>query len=161
VQRRSVSGAATVPITVTPPSGPKQTLALSETAPGIASLTVPIAGSAAQSGVWQVSDGTHVAFAAAGQENPLEFADLRATAERLRPLTRGSGGGVTWLGASGPPAVRLVGADSTASGSGWIGLRTRGAHLVTGVSSVPLAPAWLALPVLVGLLLAGWRREAH
>ena len=161
VQRRSVSGATIVPVTITPPSGPKQTATLTETTPGVSSLSLPISGSAAQSGVWQVSDGTHVAFAAAGQENPLEFADLRATAERLRPLTRDSGGGITWLGASGPPAVRLVGADSTVAGSGWIGLRQRGAHLVTGVSSVPLAPAWLALPILLGLLLAGWRREAH
>jgi hypothetical protein len=136
-------------------------MSLAETAPGLATGTLAISAAAAESGVWQVSDGAHVAFAAAGQENPLEFADLRATAERMRPLVQESGGGIDWLGAAGPPAVRLVGANSTAAGAGWIGLRQTGAHLVTGVSSVPLAPAWLALPVLLGLLLAGWRREAH
>ncbi len=161
VDRRSIAGATSVPVTVTPPTGPKQTMALSETAPGLATGTLAISAAAAESGVWQVSDGAHVAFAAAGQENPLEFADLRATAERMRPLVQGSGGGIDWLGTSGPPAVRLVGTNSTAAGAGWIGLRQSGAHLVTGVSSVPLAPAWLALPVLLGLLLAGWRREAH
>ncbi len=161
VERRSVTGATAMPVTVTPPAGPRQTLALATTSPGLATGSLGLSASAAQSGVWQVSDGTHVAFAAAGQENPAEFFDLRATAERLKPLLRESGGGTVWLGRSGPPVLRLVGADSTASGAGWIGLRTRGAHLVTGVSSVPLAPAWLALPILLGLLLAAWRREAH
>ncbi len=161
VERRSVTGATAMPVTITPPAGPKQTIALEQASPGLAFGRLALTGAAAQSGVWQASDGTHVAFAAAGQENPLEFADLRATAERLHPLLRDSGGGTIWLGRSGPPSVRLVGADSTASGAGWIGLRQRGAHLITGVSSVPLAPAWLALPILLGLLLAGWRREAH
>ena len=161
IERRSVTGTAAVPVTVTPPSGAKHTLALVQTAPGLAIATLPITGSAAQSGVWQVDDGTHTAFAAAGHDNPQESFDLRATAERLQPLVRSTGGGTVWLGAAGPPAVRLVGEESTAAGSGWIGLRQRGAHLVTGVSSTPLAPAWLALPILLGLLLAAWRREAH
>jgi hypothetical protein len=50
--------------------------------------------------------------------------------------------------------------NETASGPGWIGLRRRGAHLVTGVETVPLLPAGLALPLLLGLALAAWRREA-
>jgi len=28
------------------------------------------------------------------------------------------------------------------------------------ITSVPLLPAWLALPLLLGLILAAWRREA-
>jgi hypothetical protein len=31
--------------------------------------------------------------------------------------------------------------------------------LVTGLDAIPLLPAWLALPLLLGLALAAWRRE--
>ncbi len=110
-------------------------------------------------GVWQVGDGTHLAYAAVGLDNPLEYADLRATAGLVRPSTVETGGGVAWL-AAGAPALRRVGAGDPATGRGWIGLRRRDAHLVTGVASVPLLPAWAALPLLLGLMLAAWRREA-
>jgi hypothetical protein len=111
-------------------------------------------------GVWRVEDGTHVAFAAAGQDNPLEYADLRATADRIGGLVRRSGGGVFWLGRDGAPHIVRVGAEDRAAGPGWLGLRRRGAHLVTGVETVPLLPPWAALPLLLGLALAAWRREA-
>jgi hypothetical protein len=67
---------------------------------------------------------------------------------------------VVWLGATGAPRLVRVADNETASGPGWIGLRRRGAHLVTGVETVPLLPAGLALPLLLGLALAAWRREA-
>jgi hypothetical protein len=157
VQRRTVTGPAAVTAQVTPPEGPARPLALAETAPGQADGALD-AGSA---GVWRVSDGTHVAFAAAGQDNPLEYADLRATADRIGPLVRASGGGIDWLGAAGPPRLLRVGARDTAAGPGWIGLRRRDAHLVTGVDTMPLMPPWAALPLLLGLALAAWRREAR
>jgi hypothetical protein len=156
VQRRTVSGPAGVPVQVTPPDGPKKSLALSETAPGQADGAMD----AAAPGVWRVDDGHHLAFAAAGQDNPLEFADLRATADRIGPLVAASGGGVTWLGAAGPPRLVRVGAHDTAAGPGWLGLRRRDAHLVTGVDSVPLMPPWAALVLLLGFAVAAWRREA-
>ena len=157
VERRTVEGPAAVATTITPPDGPKQMLVLKETAPGDAAATLP----AAAPGVWRVEDGTHLAFAAAGQDNPLEFADLRATAEKIGKLVRQSGGGVTWLAADGPPRLIRVGMRDTAAGPGWIGLRRRDAHLVTGVETVPLLPAWAALPLLLGLALAAWRRESR
>jgi hypothetical protein len=61
---------------------------------------------------------------------------------------------------NGTTALRRVGDTDNAAGSGWLGLRRRGAHLVTGVSSVHLLPAWLALPLLLGFIVAAWRREA-
>jgi hypothetical protein len=156
VQRRTVTGPAAIAASVTPPDGPKRTLALAETAPGQADGSMD----AASPGVWRVEDGHHLAFAAAGQDNPLEFADLRATADRIGPLVHASGGGVTWLGADGPPRLIRVGAHDTASGPGWIGLRRRDAHLVTGVDTVPLAPPWAALLLLLGFAMAAWRRES-
>ncbi len=117
---------------------------------------------AAQPGVWQVSDGTRTVEAAAGAANPLEIEDLRATATRLAPLARASGGGVHWLGTAAAPSVpelRRTEPDRAASGDGWMGLQRRHDYVVTGVTSFPLLPAWVALPLLLGLLLLAWRRE--
>jgi hypothetical protein len=162
VERQTVEGAAASTATITAPDGGKSELALAQTAPGRAEGSM----AASMPGVWRVEDGARVAFAAAGQDNPLEFADLRATADRVGRLVHDSGGGVVWLGAAGAtgaagaPRLVRVADGQTASGPGWIGLRQRGAHLVTGVETVPLLPSWAALVLLLGLVLGAWRREA-
>ena len=111
-------------------------------------------------GVWQVSDGERTAYAAAGAANPLEIADLRATATLLAPLARASGGSVHWLDPAGAPELRRTEPGRDASGSSWIGLERRRDHLVTGIAATPLLPPWLALPLLLGLAILAWRREA-
>jgi hypothetical protein len=156
VERRSVAGDAAGPVVVTPPEGAARTVVLEAGGAGRAAATLD----AAAPGVWQVSDGTHMAYAAVGLDNPLEYADLRATADRVGKPARDSGGGVAWLG-RGIPELRRVGPDDVAAGPGWVGLRARGAHLVTGVARVPLLPPWLALPLLLGLVVLAWRREAN
>ncbi len=155
VQRRSVSDAPPPPVTVTSPGGQTSKLTLAQASPGRATATTP----APDPGVWQVSDGTRTAFAAAGSANPLEIADLRATADYLAPVVRTSGGSVHWLDPAGAPELRSVEPGRVASGAGWIGLRRNHDHLVTGVDATPLLPAWLALPLLLGLAFAAWRRE--
>ncbi len=156
VERRSVAAASAGDVTLTPPDGPARTLHLVQAGAGHAVGRVD----AAIPGVWQVGDGTHLAYAAVGLDNPLEYADLRATAGPMRRLVDASGGGVDWLGA-GTPELRRVGAEDPAAGRGWIGLRRRDANLVTGVADVALLPVWAALPLLLGLMLAAWRREAR
>ena len=158
VERHSTAAAPPSEVTVTAPDGKTSHLTLAPTAPGRAVADMP----AAQPGVWQVSDGAYSVQAAAAAANPLEIEDLRATATRLGPLARDSGGGVRWLGSMGHPDVpdlRRTEPDRAASGSGWIGLQRRHAYVVTGVASLPLLPAWVALPLLLGLLLLAWRRE--
>jgi hypothetical protein len=158
IDRRSVAspaGKGSIPVTITPPSGADTTLVLKPAGPGHATGAM----AATAPGIWQVSDGTHLAYAAAGLDNPLEYADLRATADRLHELVHHSGGGIFWL-AHGIPDLRPVSESDAAAGAAWAGLRRRDAHLVTGVSTTPLLPAWLALPLLLGLVLAAWRREA-
>ncbi len=158
VERRSVDPASPAPVTVTAPDGHTTRLPLSPTTPGRATAEI----AAEQAGVWQVSDGTRTVQAAAGAANPLEIEDLRATATRLAPLARASGGGVHWLGAAAAPVVpelRRTEPDRAASGTGWMGLQRRHAYVVTGVASFPLLPAWVALPLLLGLLILAWRRE--
>jgi hypothetical protein len=159
VMRRSMEDTpqgAAQPVTVTDPDGRKQTLALARTGPGQASASTP----AITPGLWQASDGTRSAFAAAMPANPREVADLRATATKLGALAEASGGGTHWLVPDGAPDVRRTETDRAASGSGWIGLRRNHDHLVTGIAALPLLPPWAALPLILGLAVVAWRREA-
>ena len=155
IARRTTADTPPPPVIVTAPDGGKTTLALKATAPGRASAVMD----APSPGVWRASDGQREAFAAAGSANPLEIADLRASAIPLAKLASASGGGVHWLDPAGAPELRAVEPDRAASGGSWIGLRRNHDHLVTGLDAIPLLPAWAALPLLLGLALAAWRRE--
>ncbi len=158
VERRSTDPAPPPAVTVTAPDGKTQELALTATAPGRAKAGVPVT----MPGVWHVTDGERSAYVAAGAANPLEIADLRATATKVGKLARSSGGGVHWLGAAAAPDIpelRRNEPDRAASGDGWVGLQRRHDYVVTGVASLSLLPAWAALPLILGLLLGAWRRE--
>jgi len=155
VQRRSTDDQPPPPVTVTDPDGATAPLPLEPTGPGLSEARLP----AATPGVWQVSDGARTAYAAAEITNPEEYADLRATATRLAPLARASGGGIHWLAPAGAPELRMEEAGRTAGGAGRIGLLRRHDHIVTGIAATPLLPGWLALPLMLGLMLLAWRRE--
>jgi hypothetical protein len=155
VERRSTEAAQPAQATVTDPDGHASKLNLTPTSPGRSVGTLP----ATAPGVWQVTDGGRSAFAAANFANPLEFADLRATATLLGPLAHQTGGSVHWLDPLGAPALRRTEPGREASGAGWIGLMRRHDHLVTGIAATPLLPPWLALPLILGLALLAWRRE--
>jgi hypothetical protein len=145
-------------VTITDPDGKTSTVPLLANGPGEAAAALP----ATTPGVWQASDGTHTAYAAAGAANPPEIADLRATAGGIGKLTRDSGGGVHWLGtraAMDIPALRRTEPDRPASGGSWIGLQRRHDNIVTGVASLALLPAWLSVPLILALLVLAWRRE--
>ena len=159
VVRRSLDTGPPPEIAVTAPDG-AVTRHRPEPRGGRAVLEVP----ATQPGVWQASDGRRTAFAAAEAGNPLEIADLRADAARLRPLADATGGAVRWLGAEAAPAVpelRRVAAGRDTAGPGWIGLRRNADHTVTGITALPLLPPWLALPLVLGLAILAWRREGR
>ena len=161
IERRSTDPGPPGQVTVTDPDGKTQTVALKTTSPGRATAALP----ATTPGVWQVGDGTRTAFAAAGAANPPELADLRATATLLYKLARASGGGVHFIGTGTPgatpdvPELRRTEPDRPAAGSSWIGLERRHDHVVTGIASLALLPAWAALPLMLGLMVAAWRRE--
>jgi hypothetical protein len=161
IERRSTDPAPPGQMTVTDPDGKTQALNLTGTRPGRATASLP----AATPGVWQASDGARTAYAAAGAANPPELADLRATGTLLRKLVRASGGGVHFVGtgtegaAPDVPDLRRTEPDRPAAGSSWIGLERRHDHLVTGIAALTLLPAWIALPLMLGLLVLAWRRE--
>jgi hypothetical protein len=155
IERRSTDDAPPGNVSVTTPEGGQSTLALEAARPGRGTATIP----ATSPGVWQVSDGTRTAYAAAGAANPMELADLRATATLLAPLVRASGGSIHWMDPDGVPILRRVDAGRDASGAHWIGLPRRSDHVVTGIAALPLLPPWLALPLILGLAILAWRRE--
>src|SRR5207248_410201 len=76
------------PVTVTAPDGTTSSLALKAESGGHSTAAQAIS----QMGMYRVSDGSHTALAAAGPLNPVEFADVRTTDEKLAPMVRASGG---------------------------------------------------------------------
>jgi hypothetical protein len=160
IERRSIDPTTPNPVTVTDPDGKTSSVKLTETVPGRASAVL----AANMPGVWRATDGTDTAYAAAGSANPLELADLRATGTIVGKLARASGGGVHWLGRAAAPDIpdlRRTEPDRSASGSSWVSFQRRRDHVVTGASSFALLPAWISLPVMLGILLLTWRREGY
>lgn len=160
VTRRSLAEGPPPEITVTAPDGSVTRARPEEAGGGRATLSLP----AGQPGVWQANDGRRSAFAASAAANPLEVSDLRADAEKLRPLLAGTGGAARYLGDGAAPAVpelRRVAPGRDVAGAGWIGLRRNGDHTVTGISALPLLPPWLALALVLGAAIMAWRREGR
>ena len=155
IERRSVEPDEW-PIEVQTPDGETITVELSENRPGRYEATVPLT----EAGLYKVSDGINVAMAAVGALNPLEFADVRASADAAAPIAEATQGSVNWL-ADGLPSVRRVKPERTRSGRGWIGLVANGDYLVTGVRQVPAYPALIALLLVLGAMVIAWRREGQ
>jgi hypothetical protein len=145
------------PVTVSLPDGTSRTLKLTADAGGRSSGSLAIA----EMGLYRVSDGAKTALAAAGPLNPIEFADVRTTPGKLAPVAAATGGGVFWVGSGQVPEVRRVAPDDSAAGRNWMGFRANGDYTVTGFSEIPLLPAVAALLLIVGGLLAAWRREGR
>ncbi|HWD58425.1 MAG TPA: hypothetical protein VG308_09120 [Stellaceae bacterium] len=144
------------PVTITAPDGTSSSLALTPGEGGRSTGTATVT----QMGLYRVTDGTRTALAAAGPLNPLEFADVRATPDKLAPLAAATGGAVYWL-ADGVPEIRRVAAGRATAGRGWLGLRENGDYVVAGFSETPLLPGIAALLLALGALITAWRREGR
>ena len=81
------------PVEVTLPSGGTRTVTLKKREPGRAAGTLPVD----EIGIYRLTDGQRSAVAAVGNLNPKEYADMRATPERLEAAAAASGGGIHWL----------------------------------------------------------------
>jgi hypothetical protein len=155
VERRSL-GAGNVEVTVTDPSGRSRTLTLEAGHDGLARGEVQ----AKEAGLWRISDGVRTALAASGRMNPPEFADLRATPDRLAAFVESTGGGTAWL-EDGVPSFRRTQAGRNAVGRGWLGMQRNNAYTVSGLVEVSLLPAVLFLVAVLGGLAGAWWREGR
>jgi hypothetical protein len=149
-------------VAVTDPDGHVRHSPMTAAGPGHATLSVP----AAEPGLWRASDGIRTAYAASDMADPPEWADLRATATKAGAIVAATEGSAHWLLHGAPPgveipALRPVAASDVSGGGDWIGLRRNDAHVTTGIALTPLLPGWAALPLLLGVLLIGWRREGR
>lgn len=148
-----------VPVTMTAPSGKTTTLQLRPEDGGRSTTTVAVD----ELGLYRLTDGVHTALAAVGPLNPIEFADMRATDEKLRPAVAATGGGIRWLSEGGVPELRQLSPSRDYAGAGsvssWIAFKSNGDYVVTGVRQAPLLPALLVLLAALGALALAWRRE--
>ncbi|MEL3890712.1 hypothetical protein V6B08_10575 [Ferrovibrio sp. MS7] len=160
IERRSLKPSEE-PVTVLRPDGTEQQLKLDErgdgSAAGALGATLP--------GIWRIRDGQREALATVGAVNPREFADVRATPDKLRPIVTASNGGISWL-REGLPDIRQLdkGRGSStreAAGRGWLGLIRQEDYVITGLTLTPLAPALLMLALAVSGLMLMWRRESR
>jgi hypothetical protein len=145
------------PVSVTGPDGKPQNLSLAPSQGGRSTGSLPVT----ESGLYRITDGKRTALAAAGALNPIELADVRTTDQKVAADVAATGGGSYWVGPGSIPDIRRVGADRTASGRGWMGLRQNGDYVVAGVSETPLLPGLLALLLALGAFLLAWRREGR
>ncbi|MBV9522083.1 MAG: hypothetical protein JO010_04785 [Alphaproteobacteria bacterium] len=145
------------PVRITGPDGLMKEVKLSPTAGGRSTATLAVK----ESGLYRITDGQRTTLAAAGSLNPLELSDVRTTADKLAPVVKATGGGIFWVGPGPLPDVRRVAPEHAAAGRNWLGMRANGDYIVTGLSETPLLPAALALLLILGTLMAAWRREGR
>ncbi|MGB0682058.1 MAG: hypothetical protein ACPGOV_05100 [Magnetovibrionaceae bacterium] len=156
VTRRSLEGTFE-PASIVYPSGREESLVLAEGAAGIASGRIE----AAEQGLYRIAQGGLETIVASGRLNPLEFADLRTTADRLAPVVQAEGGSVVWLGTEPVPDIRHVQPGRDAAGRGWAGVIANEAHAVSGLDQAPLLPGWLLALLLISALAFAWWREGQ
>jgi hypothetical protein len=167
---RQTMGDTALPVTVTKPSGERQTVTLTSSGPGLWRATI----AADEIGLWRVEEGDKRAFAHIGATNPLEFVDARSTPDKLAPLVTETRGYLGRMGnADGslslPRIVPVRGAGATA-GSDWLGIRMTDASVLKGITRIPLFTGFLGLfgvaglfglAALLGLPIATWLREGR
>jgi hypothetical protein len=155
IVRRSLEPDAT-PVQVTAPSGATETVTLKDGVAGRARGQVAIN----EIGIYRVSDGKRTALAAVGNLNPREYADMRATADRLEKLAAATGGGIHWI-EDGMPELRRVREGRLASGRGWFGILANRDYRVASVRQIPMLPGYVMLLLGLGALVLAWRREGR
>jgi hypothetical protein len=167
---RQTMGDTTSPVTLVSPSGVSQTLNLVAAEPGLWRATVR----ASEVGLYRAEEDDKTAFAHVGTANPLEFVDVRSTADKLSPLVKETRGRIARMAdASGNlelPRIVPVRSTVTMSGPDWIGIHQTEATVLTGIDRIPLFYGFIGLfgvaglfglLALIGLPFATWIREGR
>jgi hypothetical protein len=164
IERRSMKEAVP-PVTVKLPDGTSREVTLEADGPGVWRAVID----APAQGVYRLQSDNLTAIALAGAQNSREMAEVTATAEPLRAVLESSGGGAFFTAdrpgaAPGDitlPRISMLSSGRILHGSGWLGLKNRDAHVVKGVSLIPLFSGFAALAVLLGLISITWWREGR
>jgi hypothetical protein len=156
IVRRSLSDKP-VTVHVTTPSGKKADVDLKDQGDGRQTGAMAVT----ETGLYRLTDGAHLAFAASGPLNPLEIADLRSTPDKMQTLMQASGGRFFRVAGNYMPDIRKVDPGHSMSGSNWLGLLGSQDYVVSGIRQVALMPAFGALFLGLGALILAWRREGR
>jgi hypothetical protein len=161
VERQSLK-ADVPPVTVASPSGAEESVRLTPAEPGISRANV----TAAELGLYRLSDGNLSVVANVGPENPREFQEVVSTPNKLKPLGEATGGTVRRIGnADGSeislPRVVAIGESPVYGGAGYAAIKRIGASEVKGVGVMPLAIGFFGLAALLGSLTAAWLFEGR
>ena len=144
-------------ITVSAPSGEQLRVTLADQGGGRAFGTATVT----ETGLYSARDGELEAVTVVGALNAQEYADVRTSAEILKPVVEASAGGIYWTGEAGLPNVRFVRPQRDTAGSDWLGLIANGSYIVTGVEQTSLFPALVVLLLVLGALMMAWHREGQ
>jgi hypothetical protein len=161
VERRTMADKAD-PVTVTMPSGKKNSVSLTEASPGIWRGTL----TSTENGIHRLNDDKLSVVAALGEAGTKELEELTATDKKLAPILVETRGGTYWLGNdenTGGPVPRLakLGKGRSFAGSGWLGLKSNGAYRVRAVNELPLFATFIGLALLLALVSLTWFREGR
>jgi hypothetical protein len=158
VERQSLTDQA-APAHIVAPSGKAQDLALASAEPGLFRGRF----TAAELGLYRLSQGDLTALVVVGPENPLEYREVVSTTEKLRPLAEESGGSVRRIGGEGAaiqlPRLVAMRDSPVYAGSDYIGVRRTGASEARGLKLTPLAVGFFGLLAALGALIAAWAWE--
>ncbi len=155
IKRQSLA-ASVAPVTVDTPSGATFVVSLK----GLGNGQFQATAKAGEAGIYSLKEGPLSALAVAGELNPIELSDLRASGDKIAPIAKASGGSVQWID-DGLPDIRRVRPGGPRAGREWIGLVRNGSYAVSGLSQTSLVPGWMLLGLVIGSLMAAWWREGR
>jgi len=173
VERRSME-ARVPPVVVSAPGGETTSVTLDPSADGVWRTTIDVK----TPGLYKVetptpdNQGKLTAVAHAGIEDAREMSEVTATDQKMKGLVEATGGGVYWTRGGGllgtvsatavdVPRVSMLANARVLSGSGWLGLKDREAHVTRGVSLTPMFSGLLALAALLAFITLAWWREGR
>ena len=115
-------------------------------------------------GSWLVRlrSGDLTTVAALGPLNPLEYADLRPSADQLAPVLDATGGGLFAIGEGTDarlPDLRRTRLGADQAGRGWLGLQRNERYIVRTSQSRPVLPALIIALLIAAFMGLGWWRE--
>ena len=153
-------------LSLTSPSGAKQSVTLEQVGPGLWRREIPIS----ELGLYRVDDGALTGFASVGPANPLEFQDVLSSTNPLSTLSAASGGSVRRIAPATssasavtvtlPSIIRTTGTGPL-SGSDFIALRDTQSSVVRGTALWPLLLGLAGLALLLAGLLGPWLVESR
>ena len=114
-----------------------------------------------QNGIYRFSNGKRQAYVIVGTAMNEEFANVRTTPEKLKPVVEATGGGMIWYNETPDISLKTIGKGSrNAGGDDWIGVTRNDAYTVESVSSHTLLPNGLFLAILMIGMIGVWWRES-